>query len=108
MVIGPNPAGVYGWEDKDEDLTFAQDTSKSGQFAQQWKLRIMAQDAASKEIANSRLRKVLAYNESFTRTNVKIGDAVIFYKAQKKKSAQRRRAPTLILDIDEAGATAKS
>ena len=36
-----------------EDLLFAQGSSPSGQFAQQWLLRIMAQEAASKEVANS-------------------------------------------------------
>ena len=30
----------------DEDLLFAQDASRSGQFAQRWKLRMMAQEAA--------------------------------------------------------------
>ena len=35
MVFGPNPADLCGWEDKDEDLQFAQGTSVSGQFAQQ-------------------------------------------------------------------------
>ena len=50
-----NPVGLYGWEEKDEDLTLAQDTSLSGQFVQQWKLRMMAQEAALNEIADSRL-----------------------------------------------------
>ena len=32
----------FGLEDKDEDLTFAQESSAPGQFAQQGKLRITA------------------------------------------------------------------
>ena len=50
----------HGQKEKEEDLTSAQDTSTSGQLAQRSKLRIMAQDAALKEIAISRLRKLLA------------------------------------------------
>ena len=46
LVFGPNPADLHGWGDRDEDLAFAQDTSLSGQFVQQWKLRMMAQEAA--------------------------------------------------------------
>ena len=45
MVFGSNPADLYEWEAKDGDLMFAQDTSPSGQFVQQGKLRIMAQEA---------------------------------------------------------------
>ena len=48
MAFGSNPM-----DDQDGDLSFAQDASLSGQFAQQWKLRIRAQEAALKEIANS-------------------------------------------------------
>ena len=75
MVFGANPADLYGWEDKDEDLTFAQDTSLSGRFVQQWALRIMAQEAALREIADSRLRKLLAYYRPADCADFKIGDA---------------------------------
>ena len=51
--------------DSDDDLLFAQDTSISGQFVHQWQLRIRAQEAALKEIANSKLRRPLAYNKTF-------------------------------------------
>ena len=66
----------------------------------------MAQEAAVEEIANGRLRWLSACNEFFF-LDVEIGDAVLSYKAQKKKSAPRRRAPALILDIDDAGVTVK-
>ena len=82
---------LCGWEDKDEDLAFAQDTSLSGQFAQQWTLRMRAQEVASKEIANGKLWRLLAFNKPFTCTDVKIGDAALFYKTQSNKSAPRRR-----------------
>ena len=71
------PVGVHKWEEKDEAVTLADDTSLSGQFAQHWKLRIMAQEAALKEIADGRLRRALAFNESFSRADVKIGDTVL-------------------------------
>ena len=67
----------------------------------------MAQEAALREIAADRLRRSLAFNKSFTCTDVKIGDNVPLYKAQGKESAPRWMGPSLILDIDETGVTAK-
>ena len=106
MVSGPSPVDLYGCEEEDEDLTFAQDISLSGQFAQ-LKLRMMAQEAALKEAASGRLRRMLALNKSFTCTYAKIGAAGLVFKAQSKKSAPQRRGPALMLDIDATGATAK-
>ena len=81
LVFGSNPMDLYGWDDSEDDLLFAQDTSISGQFAQQWQLRIRAQEAALKEIANSKLRRLLAYNKTFDCADIKVGDTVLFYKA---------------------------
>ena len=88
-------------------MTFAQDTSVSGQFPQRRKLRMMAQDAALKECASSRLRRLLAYNKSSNCSDVKIGNAGILSEAASKESMPRCRGPALILDIDQTGATAK-
>ena len=55
VVFGPNPGDFSGWEDRDDDLMFARDTSMAGEFVQQWKLRLQAQEATLKEIANSKL-----------------------------------------------------
>ena len=66
MVSGSNPAELVGWGDKNEDQTFARDTSLSGQFAQQWKLRVMAQEAALKEIADRRFRRLMTFNKAST------------------------------------------
>ena len=97
-VFGPNPVDRYGWRDgKDGGLLFAQDTPPSGQFAQQWKLRMMAQGAALKGVAYSKLRRLLAYNQSFTCTDVHIGGASSLYKAMNRKSTPRRRGPAQIL-----------
>ena len=60
LVIGPNPVDLYGWGDQDEDSFCAQGASVSWPFAQPWKLRVMAQEAASKEVAKRKLRRRLA------------------------------------------------
>ena len=65
----------------------AQGTPLPGQLAQQWKLHMMEQEAALKQIATSRLRRLLARNESFTCTDGKIGGAVLSDKAQSKEGA---------------------
>ena len=76
MVFGSNPVDLHERDGKDGVLVLAQDTSLSGQFARQWKPRMMAQGAALQEIASSRLRRLSAFNKSFTCTDVKIGDNV--------------------------------
>ena len=49
----------------------------------------MAQEAAMKGIANSKIRRILAFNNSFESVDVKAGDEVLFYKAPTKKSVPR-------------------
>ena len=44
---------------------------------QQWKLRMMALEAALGEAAYSRLRRLLANNKPFKCTDVQIGDAAL-------------------------------
>ena len=58
-----NPMDLYGGDDADEDLLFAQYASISSQFAQQRQLRIRAQEAALKDIAKSKLRRLMAYTK---------------------------------------------
>ena len=65
LVFGSNPVDNYGWRDGGGDLLVAQDTFLSGQFAPEWKLRMLAQDAALKEVDNSKLRRLLAVSRSF-------------------------------------------
>ena len=77
MVFGSNPVDLFEWEDKGEDLLFAQDTSVAGQFGQQWRLRMRAQEAPLKEIAKSKLRRLLAYNKSFNCTFINVGYSVL-------------------------------
>ena len=67
----------------------------------------MAHQAAVKEVGNGELRRLLAHNKSFGRTNVAIGDSVLFYRTVNSKSTPRSRGPAKILDIDNTGVTAK-
>ena len=56
VVLNSNPAGIFGWGADDEDLVSAQDTLLSGRFVQRWRLRMIAQEASLKEVANSKPR----------------------------------------------------
>ena len=73
---------LSGRDDSEDDLLFAQDASISGQSVQQWQLRIRVQEAALKEIANSKLRRLLAYNKTLESVDIKVGDVVLFYEAR--------------------------
>lgn len=68
---------------------------------------MMAPEAAFKEVANRKLRRLLAYSGSFDCSFVKIGNSVLFYGAANHKSAPRRSSPAKMSDIDGTGATAK-
>ena len=104
MEFGCNPVDNFGWGDGDGDLLFAQDTSPSGQSGAQWKPRTMAQEAALRGIAKSKLRRILAFNNSFRSAGARVGDEVLFYEAPSRKSAPRWRGPAKALLLDESGA----
>ena len=60
LVFGTNPVDLLGRGNcKEADLLFAQQTSPSGQVAQQRKERKMAQGAALEEVASNKLRRLL-------------------------------------------------
>ena len=103
-AFGSNPPDFFGWEGNDVDILFAQETSPSGQFTQQWKLRKRSQEAALKEGAKSKLRRLLAYNESFHCMDIAIGDSVPFYTVRSRKRSSSWREPAKIPTIDETGA----
>ena len=105
MVFGSNPADLCGWEDGDGDMAFAQDASLAGQFVQQWKLRMRAREASFKENANSKLRRLLAHNETCNCAEIDVGDMAFCYKAQNWMSSLRRRGPAEVLEIDKTGVT---
>ena len=60
-----------------------------------------------KEIANSKLRRLLARNKTLDCVDIKVGGSVLFYEAPQKKSNPRWRGPAAILDIDESGVVLK-
>ena len=83
MGFGPNLMDVHSWRNGDSDLDFVQDTSAPGHFAQQWKLRQVAQDASSKEIDYSKSRHLTASRatlQPFKCADVKVGKDVIFHE----------------------------
>ena len=67
----------------------------------------MAQEAAPEEIANAKLRRLLARNPSFECAEALVGDSALFFKTVSRKSATRWRGPAVISEIDEAGVTVK-
>ena len=73
-----NPVDPHGWDGQDEDLLFAQHGSVSGRFALPWKLRTMAREAASKEVANSKQSRLVARKRALNGTAVRIGDSALF------------------------------
>ena len=91
LVSGSKPADLLGWGDRGEGLFFAQDASLVGQLARQWKSRMMAQEAALKEVANIKLRRLLAHNKSFRCADVRVGGTVLPYRAANGQSAPRRQ-----------------
>ena len=77
LVFESYPVDQYGWGDQDEDLLPAQNSSVSGQFAQQWQPRMLAQGALLQEVANNQVRRPLAYSKTPNCTDVEIGDSVL-------------------------------
>ena len=68
MAFCPKSVDLFGWEGGGEDL-----------IVQRWKLRMRAQEATLKEIANGKLRRLLAHNETFNCAGVDLSDLALFY-----------------------------
>ena len=81
--------GLFGSGVKDGALLLAQEISLSGQFAQRYKLRVMAKEEALKEEAENKLERLLAYKRSFNCTDARIGFTIFFYKAVNRRGAPR-------------------
>ena len=60
----------------------------------------MAQEAALKEVANSKLCRLLAYSESFNSADVKSGGSALPYAAVNRECTPRCRGL-----VDETGVT---
>ena len=81
--------------------------SQETRGVQQWKLRMPTQAAAPKDVANSKLRRLLVYRKPFNCTVAQVGDSLLSYRALSRRSPPRWRGPAKILDIDDAGAPAQ-
>ena len=57
------------------------------------------------EIAERKVRRILAFNNSFDSASVRVGDEVLFYEAPPRQSAPRWRGRAKVLPLDESGAT---
>ena len=66
---------------------------------------MLLREAALKESANNKLRRLLAYDRSFDCADVKVGDLALPYKCVDLESAPRWRRPTAILRFGETGVT---
>ena len=64
-------------------------------------------DAALREVADLKVRRFLAYNKTFSCTEIEIGGSARFYGTPNRGSAPKCKGPARILDIDEMGTTAK-
>ena len=75
LVFGSHPVDLCGRDGQEEDLLRRTPPPREG-FGQEWKIRMMAQKAASTEVANSKLRRLSAYNATFNCADVEIGDGL--------------------------------
>ena len=89
------------WHGDVTDVEFAKDTSISGETCDSGAHN---QTSASARI---KLRRLLANNKSFDCPEFPIRGAVPPPKFLTRKSAPRRRGQAVVLDIDDAGVTAK-
>ena len=95
MVFGSNPAGLDTWQDDQGDLGSARVKSISCQFAQQWKLRMMVEQAALRGIEKTKLCRLSVRTKSFNCSGLLVG----------RKCARKWRGPAVMSDIDETGTT---
>ena len=60
-----------------------------------------AQEVALKEVADSRLRRLLERNKSFNRTDITVGGPAPLFGAKSWRSSPRWRGPAKISDFDD-------
>ena len=73
MAFGPNLVHLYCRKSDGSDFDCAQDASMPRLFVQRRRLRVIAQEAASREMAMCELRPPLAHSRSFDRADVMVG-----------------------------------
>ena len=103
MELKPNRTDSYTRKDDDSNLDSVYDTSTSGQFAQQWKLRALAQGATLKEIAKIRLRRFVLRNGTPECTNAHAAGPIIRYELFGREPSAKRRGPAEASEMESAG-----
>ena len=67
----------------------------------------MMAEAAMKEVANSKLRRLLTHYNSFNRMDAQVSDPGLFSKAPSRRGSPRWRARATILGVGDTGVAAK-
>ena len=67
----------------------------------------MDQEATLKKMANTKPRRILERNQTFSCADSAVGDSAIFYGRISRKSAPKRCGPASFLDLDESGVTVR-
>ena len=71
-------------------------------------MRKLAQAATSKEIADNKLRRLLAHNNACECADAHVGDKSIIYGQIGQKSATQWRGPEDVMDMDEIRVSVKT
>lgn len=87
------PDGSYARQEHDSYVDFVKNTSASGQFAQQWKLKEKAREATLEKTANNKLRRGVAPRKTFQRAEIAPGGSVICYERIGRGIAPEWRGP---------------
>ena len=64
---------------------------------------MLAQEAALEEKSKRKLRRILAFNNSFDSADAAVGNEVLHYKAPARKSGPRWRGPAKVPLMDDSG-----
>ena len=99
------PVDLYAWETM--ITTWTSCRTARYRVIIRCRLRVTAQGATLRAMANEKLRRIVGHNKPLSRVVIAVGDSVIPHKQINRKSTPKRRGPTTILDIDETGATVK-
>ena len=88
LVLGSNPVELFSWDCNDHDRDFVQNTLVSSQFTLQRKLRVTAQQAMLRGMANGNLGSFVDRNRTFNTSDIAIGDTVIVERVPRNGGAQ--------------------
>ena len=93
MFFGANPVDLYMRKGNDDEQACLRQSPGGGQAVQQRGLRILPQEATSKEMADSKLRRPTAYNRTVQRPEIVAGGPIVFYKQIGRESSSQTARP---------------